>query len=124
MSKIDIEDILKLRNYESEFKAAYEKDRSAFPDTALSPEEFRAFFECNNIKLSQTEQIDIFSKELSERNYFDTSLDISAIQHLRYMPAVLHGQEFFELDCVLKGEVTSFIGDQKIQLKAGNDPCT
>ena len=120
MNKFGIEDILKLRDYESEFKAAYVKNRSAFPNAALSSEEFRVFFDRNNLKLNQTDPFDIFSKELSEKAYFDTSLDVSAIQHLRYMPAVLHGQEFFELDCVLKGEVTSFIGDQKTELKTGD----
>ena len=120
MSKISIEDILKLRTYESEFKAAYTRNEAAFPNTPLTPEEFRVFFDCLSLKLSQVEPLDIFSKELSERAYFDASLDVSAIQHLRYMPAVLHQQEFFELDCVLKGEVTSFIGDQRTELKTGD----
>ena len=62
----------------------------------------------------------IDTKSLVEDSYFQTQEDISAIRHIRYLPATIHEHEFFELACVLSGTFTNFIGQQKMELHAGD----
>ena len=60
------------------------------------------------------------SGSLSEESYFQTRVDVSAVMHLRYLPPIYHVSEFFEIDCVLKGDITSYIGNQCINLTSGD----
>lgn len=61
-----------------------------------------------------------YTEALHENQYFFVQQDITAVQHLRYMPAVLHDHEFFELACVLNGTLTNYIGDLRMELNEGD----
>ncbi len=120
MNTTTIQPLLPLRIYEKEFKDFFEETGHNVITQPFSPEEFIRFFQENQLQIHTTEPFDIFAPSLSEQSYFDSTLDISAVQHLRYMPAVYHVQEFFELDCVLSGKVTSFVKDQEVTLETGD----
>ncbi len=60
------------------------------------------------------------TRSLSEESYFQHRIDVSVLMHLRYLPALIHTSEFFEIDCVLSGTITYYMGEQRFCLTPGD----
>lgn len=61
-----------------------------------------------------------FQRALMEDEYFQTQLDVSAVEGLRYMPAYWHRHEFFEVAVVMSGTVRNFYEREFSDLHAGD----
>lgn len=118
-----MEKLMKLRPMELDFKKYY-KDTGFAAQTPLTfeevPENIRQKHEWIFRMLESDSENFVCSNALIEEQYFKGKQDISAIQHARYMPAVTHTHEFFEVACVLSGSFTHFVGNQKTELKQGD----
>lgn len=61
-----------------------------------------------------------YEETLTEEEFFQGRQNICVLQPYRYLPAVTHTHEFFEISCVLSGTFTNFIEKQKAQLNCGD----
>lgn len=118
-----MEKLLQLRPIEIDFKKYYEDtgfltsiplDFKKIPEKLL--EKHAWLF---RILESGSEEYE-YSQSLAEEQYFQVEQDISAIQHARYMPAITHTHDFFEVACVLSGTFTHFIEKQQTKLQKGD----
>lgn len=119
----NMEKLLQLRPIEKDFKKYYEDtgfittmplDFEKIPETLR--EKHASLFRIMESGLDEY----ACSQSLAEEQYFQVEQDISAIQHARYMPAITHTHDFFEVACVLSGTFTHFTGKQKMQLNSGD----
>ena len=119
-----LQTILPLRDLELKYKALYEETGFSTDDKAINMEEFEKYLYDNAPQFLHlgSETLGPSSSILSDTDsaYFAGKHDISAIQHLRYLPAVLHTHNFFEIAFVLQGTLTHFIGNQKNVLERGD----
>lgn len=61
-----------------------------------------------------------YEESLSENEYFGAQQNIAAVRHFRYMPAIFHVHEFFEIACVLTGTFQNYIGDTQVLMHPGD----
>ncbi|MGN0363300.1 MAG: AraC family transcriptional regulator [Bilifractor sp.] len=61
-----------------------------------------------------------YEASLLEDKYFQKKLDVSAVEGLRYMPAVRHRHQFFEVACILSGNVRNFTENENMDLTTGD----
>jgi len=117
-----MQNLMPLNKYELLFRKYYHSSRHEYADRALTLEEFSEEIENAEPEYYALKvgPIGFYSKSLPEASYFTEQEDIAAVQHLRYMPAIYHFSEFFELECVLSGSVTCFAGDLQLKLTAGD----
>lgn len=114
-----MEQLRQMREIEKEYKNYYLSTGFQTSEEALDMKELTEKFS----GLSQEYRHlfpGVFSDALMEDDYFQEQQDISVIQHYRYLPAVYHEHDFFELACVLSGSVINFIGKQKFELYPGD----
>ena len=111
---------LPLRPLEKTFKKFYTETGYCTTDKAISWDEFAKRIEGTRYDGILNDSAGLLARNLQENSYFQSKLNVSAIMHLRYLPAIYHSQEFFEVECVLSGAIDCFIGDQKILLKQGD----
>lgn len=114
-----MEALQKMREIEKEYKRFFTDTGFRTSDTAITFNEFQSVIQSYGKKYESLNP-DFLSESLPEEQYFQNKMDIGAIQHYRYMPAVYHTHEFFELACVFSGNFTNHIGKQKIELHAGD----
>jgi AraC family transcriptional activator of pobA len=116
------ENIRRLRPLEQEFKHFYETTGLQTSAAPLTMDDFTALLEeqyPDYRHLNICSPVD-FTESLSEDQYFQTQLDVAAIESLRYVPALLHRHQFFEVACVLSGNVKNFNGSQAMDLCTGD----
>jgi AraC-like DNA-binding protein len=85
------------------FKTLYEK----YPDRHLErPHHLKDIQDCMNEALALSNDFNekIFVEYLNEELAIDPELDVACYEHLRYMPAILHQQEYFEILYVMHGQ--------------------
>lgn len=115
---------MNLNPIEKAYKSFYNTTGISTKEHALSISDFASLIQKERLphnparKGNPTPSID--SDSLNENSYFQEKQDISAIRHIRYLPAAIHTHEFFEIACVLKGTFTNFIGDNKMELHTGD----
>ena len=111
-----------LRTEELSFKNFYESTGFKTTDQPLTLEAFTKLVGDAEPEFRSLDKSPYgsYDRSLSELNFFSEQENVTAIQHLRYMPAVYHSSEFFELECVLKGQISCYIGNQKLILGAGD----
>lgn len=111
-----------LSSYEEEFRRYFNIVGDQTKDRALTLEEYVTLVEQAPPEYHTLIQgpAGNYSQSLSEEGFFTEREDISAVQHLRYMPAIYHVSEFFELECVLSGTITCFINEQRFELSEGD----
>lgn len=111
-----------LRDMELSFQGYFKATGFQTLERALTPEEFEKLQAASGKEVLPllSQSLDFLTPSLSEADFFLEREDISALQHLRYMPAIYHVGEFFELECVLSGEVTSFVEERLLTLSAGD----
>ncbi len=117
-----MDDLLAFRDLELAYKSFYLETGLMTQDTALDIKEFRRVLEAGGpryIRLG-TETFGECGQFLPDYEYFQEKQDVSVLQHLRYMPALNHCHEFFELAVVLSGSVSHFIGQRKENLHCGD----
>ncbi len=131
---IRLEDLLKLRQIEKALKTRYLSDPALATRGPINLEDFYDIYSDTQLTFKVEDDIATennnnnnnsfpngpLSKILTEESYFQDLIDVSAIMHLRYLPPIYHESEFFELDCLLQGQITSYIGNQSITLSAGD----
>ena len=107
-----------LRDMEKSFQEFFVATGFQTLTEAITPEEFDALQASSEKKVPSLlqESLSFLSPSLSEADYFSEREDISALQHLRFMPAIYHVGEFFELECVLSGKVTCFVENRCLTL--------
>lgn len=111
--------LLKMRELEMDYRDFY---RSNDPDLFRFPFELQEFSHIIKDGPEKYHHLILgdLSEMLSEDSFFQRSQDVSLFQHYRYMPAIYHEHDFFELACVLSGSCTNYIKKQKIQLTEGD----
>ena len=111
-----------LNSYEEDFRRYFEMVGNQTPERALTLEEYVTLIELAppEFHTLMNGPAGNFSQSLSEEGFFTEREDISAIQHLRYLPAIYHVSGFFELECVLSGTITCFINEQRFELLEGD----
>ncbi len=131
--KIKTDSLIKLRPSEEALKKRYLSNPDIALNGPMSLEDFRSLYSDTPLILGPEDSLSpdrgagvgqpntaILSKSLTEESYFQTLIDVSAIMHLRFLPPIYHKSEFFELDCLLKGQITTYIGNQCLTLSAGD----
>lgn len=83
------------------------------------------FEEIKDIIQLATAESTMFSQEmltesLLEENFFLKDQDVSIYLHSRYMPAMIHTHDFFEIACLLHGTCVNYILNQKIDMIPGD----
>lgn len=113
--------LMKLRPIELECRELF-SDTAFFSKNAVSQNDLLKIIEKTGNKKLKPSFIKHLNgkKSLIEDEFFQQRLDISAIQHARYLPAMSHTHQFFEMACVLSGTFTHFIGDQKTKMCKGD----
>lgn len=87
--------------------------KACFPlDTENSIEEYRSFTAVAE-KMHEGEA-------LPEHYFFQPGQNIAVNKHPRYMPAILHNHDFFEVQYLLKGKLVQTIDDLTVTLAAGD----
>jgi AraC family transcriptional activator of pobA len=116
------EDIRRLRPFEQQLKTIYEKNGMRTATSAISREKFEQYLKEYSSSDSPIPGIDFPEDEtfLMEENYFQTQLDVSVVENARYMPAVTHRHQFFEIACVMSGQVQNFMDEKVMPLHAGD----
>ena len=111
-----------LRQFEKDLKEYYQYTGLSFPDHAISADQFAQMLKDHPPKKPFSGYASRAGKErnLEEISFFADSQNATVVQHVRYLPPVLHVQSFFELECVLEGKITCYIGDRKILLQQGD----
>lgn len=116
--------LMPLRELELEYKALYQKTGFETVKNAIDIEVFEEFLSTSapGFLYLGSETLGPSSSVLSDTDatYFEETQDISAIQHLRYLPAIIHSHNFFEIAFVLNGSLTHFVGDNKTILESGD----
>lgn len=114
--------VWKMRKIEEQFKYLYESTHFRTVSSAITSEEFSAFLQEHADDDLFRDAIDPeeYQSSLMEDDYFQTQLDVSAIENIRYMPAVIHQHQFFEIACVLSGNVQNFMDQKVMDLNAGD----
>lgn len=112
-----------LRKVEQDYKEFY-LDTGFRTDSSVSITEFRNIIKKYdkkywNIDTSFLDSND-YVENLTEEHFFQTSQNVVVLQPYRYLPAMIHKHEFFEISCVLSGTFTHFISDQKTELHTGD----
>lgn len=116
------EDLVRLREIEKEFKRFYELTGFCTQDHAISEQAFSDLLQkeypaYRNLKIGDPAD---YEDALMEDRYFQSQLDISAVENVRYMPAILHRHQFFEVACVLSGKFLNFSGEQTMPMTTGD----
>ncbi|HBA96636.1 MAG TPA: AraC family transcriptional regulator [Lachnospiraceae bacterium] len=62
----------------------------------------------------------LFYTHLSESSFFQNGSDTELYQHCRYLPAICHSHDFFEIVCVVNGCCTNYIKNQSLSMKKGD----
>ncbi len=62
----------------------------------------------------------LFNAHLIENTFFKNNADTELYQHCRYLPAMWHSHNFFEIICVIKGNCTNYIKNQELPMKRGD----
>lgn len=122
------QDLVHLRQIERDFKKFYEVSGFCTREHAISDrdfgklveQEYPAFQRLNLWNITQADDTFTYEKALMEDSFFQNRLDISAVENARYMPAVLHRHQFFEMAFLLSGSATNFTGNQAMELKTGD----
>ena len=109
----------KMRETELEFKNFFLATGFSTAENALGMDELVDKMTSFSVKYAHLFP-GVFSDALIEDEYFQEQQDISVVQHYRYIPAVYHEHDFFELACVLSGSVTNYIGNHKFELTQGD----
>ena len=111
-----------LSSYEEGFRHYFDMAGDQTPERAFTLEEYVTLVEQAPPKFHALLKgpAGDYSKSLPEAGFFTEREDISAVQHLRYMPAIYHVSEFFELECVLSGTITCFINNHRFELSEGD----
>lgn len=109
----------RLRNMEIDYKEFYQSCNLDIFDHPIEVKKFQQAIENSSPKYRHL-FLDDLAVILSEDMFIHNSLDASIFHHYRYLPATFHEHDFFELACVLSGHCTNYIGDQKIELCAGD----
>lgn len=116
-------DLKTLRKIEEEYKNFYQGAGRTI-DFAISPDDFYNLINNSDEKASfsnyHIRNSLCYTEALIEDEYFQESQHISALQHIRYLPPMIHTHDFFEVACILSGTFTNYIGDQKLLLHAGD----
>lgn len=119
----DFEELsLHWEKHEIFYKTLFEKKRR-------SKEEYEEYINKLDIKKLQQEGLcvpelyDYFSIHGEENPIFNLETDIAVWKHSRYTPPYMHSHEYFEIVCVIKGNVTHYIRDQKEFLMNPGDIC-
>lgn len=116
-----MDELLTLRDLEREYKSLYLETNLMTRDASLDVNDFQQMLEACDPKYIHLGCETLGQRQsLPDHEYFQEKQDVSVLQHLRYMPAVNHTHEFFELACVLSGTVTHFIGHRKEELHSGD----
>lgn len=112
-----MKNMMALRETEQNYKQLYLDSRFEADKAIL----FNDFLEITDASFSSMfPESSIYAESLMEDQYFQIKQDISAVQHIRYLPPLIHTHEFFEMACVLSGTFTNYIGEQKTELHAGD----
>ncbi len=106
---------ISLRESEKRLKKLYTSHPEFSTGGPLSFEDFMSQYQAYAPKESA-----LLSKSLPEESYFQHMIDVSALMHLRYLPPIFHTSEFFEIDCVLSGTITYYMGEQRFDLTPGD----
>lgn len=113
-----INHLLPMRELECEYKELYEL-HPEIADHGLNLDDFKTIIEKSDDKY-QNLYLDDLSAFLEEDKFFQRSQDVSAFHHYRFMPAIYHEHDFFEVACVLSGSFHNFIGEQDVLLTEGD----
>lgn len=57
---------------------------------------------------------------LTEGSFISKPEDAAVYRHVRYLPAVRHSHDFFEVACLFQGQCTNYIAEQKIDMIEGD----
>ena len=60
------------------------------------------------------------NEQLPSHRFFLEHQNITVTLHPRYMPAILHNHDFFEIQYLLHGQITQTIDERRITLNAGD----
>lgn len=119
-----LQTILPLRDLELAYKALYTETGFSTDESAITMEEFESYLADHVPQFLRlgSETLGPSSSVLSDTDsaYFAGKHDVSAVQHLRYLPAILHTHNFFEIAFVLQGSLTHFIESEKNTLNRGD----
>jgi AraC-like DNA-binding protein/cupin superfamily acireductone dioxygenase involved in methionine salvage len=69
---------------------------------------------------SKTKLLQLNEDYLIENLLIGESEDAAVYKHLRYLPAIEHSHEFFELCCLLEGNCCNYIQNQKVNMVPGD----
>lgn len=117
--QIVVKKMTKMRSIELGFKEFYEVQDRDFFCRPIETETFRKTIREGDKRFHHLLIRDI-SDILSEEMYFHDSQDISIFQHWRYLPAMNHEHDFFEVACVLSGTFENHIVKQTMDLLPGD----
>lgn len=116
---IIVKKMTKMCDLERGFKEFYESQDREFFNAPIETELFRKTIREGDKKFHHLLIRDI-SEILSEEMFFHDSQDISIFQHYRYLPAMYHEHDFFEVACVLSGTFENHIVEQAMDLIPGD----
>ena len=113
---------LPLRPIEEELKQYFCDTKIPFPDHAITAEDFLQMLREHPPKRPFAGSLAGAGRdrELGEFMFFSEKQHASVVQHIRYLPPVIHVQEFFELECVLRGSIRCYVGDRTFTLQQGD----
>lgn len=108
-----------LNDIEALFKKYYLFNKERFLD---KPHDIEKSYDIFNLVSQQANDFlpEILLDPLMEDTFFNEELDVSLYPHLRYFPCIHHKHNFFEIACLLCGSATNYIGNEKIDMIAGD----
>lgn len=108
-----------LNDIEVLFKKSYLFNKERFLD---KPHNIEKSYDIFNLVSQQSNDFlpEILLDPLMEDTFFNRELDVSLYPHLRYFPCIYHKHNFFEIVCLLCGNATNYIGNEKIDMIVGD----
>lgn len=109
-----------LKELEQVFKDLFLKYPKRSLDLPHNLEEVRDILEEAAKKTSDFLPQMFLNNTLEEELFFQHGYDTEIYRHMRYLPVNWHSHSFLEVVCVIQGNCTNYIAEQKLHMKEGD----
>lgn len=84
------------------------------------PHRFEEVADVLELLAQGTEDPRVIRQHVQETAFIEEDMDCSFVRHPRYLPAIWHENEFFEMLYVIHGQGTACVPDGSLSMQAGN----
>ncbi len=112
--------LTRLRDFEVTLKSLYEQFPERHLDKPQELDDVSDIIEMADAQCPNAFADSLIHRKLEEDLYFSHDSDVEIYQHLRYLPANWHSQDFIEIACVINGICTNYIANQVIEMQTGD----